>query len=124
MCFCVRFACVCIYVCLDPGLHCIGPVPVGHGGTAHTNRCPKWRPAAAPVPAVKVALRVHVSAMREQRRHHRRVPFASRTMERRSPAVQRARPHTAARAAGACRACVCLCACACVRVFVCLCVYL
>ncbi len=55
--------------------------------------------------------RVHVGAVREQRRHNVRVPVESGVMERRPPAAERARAHTAARAVGACqweraRACV------------------
>ncbi len=39
-------------------------------------------------------LLVHVGAVRQQRRHRRRVPVASGVMERREPAVARARAHT------------------------------
>jgi hypothetical protein len=45
--------------------------------------------------------RVHVGAVREQRRHHRRVAFERGAMERRVPAVQRARAHTPQRAPSA-----------------------
>jgi hypothetical protein len=58
--------------------------------------CDQW--AAAPV----IVLRIHVGTVREQRRRRWLVPCYSGHMERRPPAVQRARPHTAARTVGAC----------------------
>ncbi len=70
-----------------PELRCIDPVPAGHG------RRPQWRRAGAPA----IGLRVNVGAVRQQRRHRRRVPFASGPMERRLPAADRARAHTTAR---------------------------
>ena len=63
-----------------------------------------------------LALRVHVGAVREQRRRHVRVPLFSGPMERRPPAADRARAHTAERANGACkRECAFVRARACVR---------
>jgi hypothetical protein len=49
------------------------------------------RSAAAP----DLALGVHVGAVREQRRHHVGVPVDSGVKERRPPAADRARAHTA-----------------------------
>jgi hypothetical protein len=100
-----------------PAPHCVDPVPTGHGRPAHADHRKKKRPAAAPV----LVIRVHVGAVREQRRHRRRVPGPSGKTERRLPAAERARARPAARAVGACqwecaracvnlRACVCLCA--------------
>ena len=40
---------------------------------------------------------MHVGAVREQRRRHVRVPVGSGGMERRPPAAERARAHTAQR---------------------------
>jgi hypothetical protein len=70
-------------------------------GAAHADRCPKQRPAAAPV----FVLRVHVGAVPEQRRCNRRVPVVRGEMERRGPA-KRARVHTASASLRQYRVCV------------------
>jgi hypothetical protein len=76
---------VCVPICVQR------PSRLGHGGAAHADCRPKQRPAAAPVHGF---LRVHVGAVREQRRRHRCVPSLSGLMERRPPAADRARPQT------------------------------
>jgi hypothetical protein len=75
-------ALVCVRVCL-----------CGCMSAAHAKCFPEQRPAASPV----LVLRFHIGAMRQQRRNHRHVPLTSGPEERREPAVERARPHTAAR---------------------------
>ena len=67
-----------------------------------------------------LVLRVHVGAVREQRRRHVRVPAVSGVMERRPPAADRARAHTAARSRRRVRVRMCVCVCVCL--FVCVCV--
>jgi hypothetical protein len=119
---CAKSLCMCVCACLRASA-CVYECAREHvraRARTHAHLCVCIRPsrsAAAP----EVALRVHVGAAREQRRHHRRVPVASGFMERRLPAAERARAHTAARAVGACkwvRVGVRVPACACGRVCV------
>jgi hypothetical protein len=95
------------------------------GACARARACARIRPSqSAAAPAT--VLRVHVGAVREQRCRHVRAPVESGVMERRPPAADRARAHTAsaspsARVSG--NVCACVCArsraCVCVR-FVCM----
>jgi hypothetical protein len=112
MCLCL---CTQIYIALIPSQS----ATVAQHTPIVAQNSDQW--AAAPFVA---ELCVHVGAVREQRRRHRRVPFHCGKKERRDPATDRARPHTEAQAVGACKwrgayaVRVCLCAC----MGVCLCV--
>jgi hypothetical protein len=85
---------VCVVLCVYLSVRVCIPISVHPSRPGRPLRrgvrrpLPKVATAAAPV---KV-LRVHVGAVREQRRRHRRVPLLSGVMERRVPAVESARP--------------------------------
>jgi hypothetical protein len=126
---CAKSLCVCVCACLRASacLYECARERVRARARTHAHLCGCIRPsrsAAAP----GIGLRVHVGAVREQRRHHIRVPVGSGPMERRVPAAEtRSRTHRQRAPVGACkwerarvRSCACLCG---VCVYGCVCVH-
>ncbi len=119
VCVCLSESRVCPSV--RPELRCIDPVPAGHGARRPSPENSDRQ--HAPV----LVLRVHVGAVREQRRRHRRVPVDGGQVERRLPAADRELANTrqrllSARVSGNVQLCASerACTCAFVRARVCL----